>query len=1186
MSSSHKVDGSQQLLKDELELLVRRLQAELEAHLENTAESAVLASLAGSIERIRQAFARLDNAEAAALAQEMAGLARGLATGEIAWDIGGDALFQAVLKISQYMEWLQRDSWQQDFDLLTLINHIRSIRGLSLLDRAEISFPAYEVKTLSPTTATDLRELAVQLRPHLQSALLSLLRDKDKGENLEHIVYFFSQLKDATSEERSYRFWWLAESLLREVAGGGIALDQSINLLLRDIDVRIKRLIETGDLFDDADAARVFSQRFIDRLTSSEGGLARLKERTDYNPPHTDLTAASRSMLKAAGLPDVETLLQTADLLKEALALVRDHVSEMVSKGTADNNDVEQQRLSLHEIANVLVILNMDAPAALLERQGDVLQQWSTATDHDNKAVRIAQFADGLVLVEDSLNGVNEFAYSQQLSTPATSDEIKTVLERRQYQWNLKLIVRELVNQLRRARELASTSLGSSDEMEAWQLALAGLNEVNALLKLLEHQRAVVLLGRLQRVVQALASEKVEESNLVMDAFGEFVATLEYYLRLTDGEAQPDEGILDYAERQITLLEGLSAIPLDLTVDEENDLAAQLDAITASAAPHSQQPMESTNHTSPSSNVTPFETISSVEPEAADIDPEFLEVFLEEAQGELESIREQLPAWRVNLQDQEALSTIRRSFHTLKGSGRMVGLLTIGEFAWQFEQLLNRILDSTLAPSPVIVESVDAAQAALIPLVDGTVNPSKGTEALDTLTQRAQALLRGDPVGLLPSVDHQPTTPSMPEPEPVETAEYTPTPSTPEPEPVETAESVPVAASIAAAEVDPELVEIFLFEAAEILDASDTILERWRLERENSDLLTDLRREMHTLKGSSRMTGFMTIGELAHSMESVLNALSADIAPLDSAAMINVLQQSLDRLNGMVATLRQGAHPGPADDLIAELNRLVGATPFPGKPLAMPEETTDETADETADETVPAVDAVAAEPQVDAVAEPVSSPETSPAVGGELTELDQELVAAFQFEAAELLDSSEVTLQRWGANLADLELLNDLRREMHTLKGSSRMTGFMVIGDLAHAMESLLDAIGKSSLQPTPDIVSALQRALDKLHNMLGRVKSGAELFAAEELLAELRGLLGEKPRESAKPVVVAPKPQVQAAEKLEAPTSEDTIRVSAALLNDLVNEMGESSIYRARVDQGVSALRFNLSELEQTVHR
>ncbi|HBZ99939.1 MAG TPA: hypothetical protein DEO97_15070, partial [Pseudomonas sp.] len=35
-------------------------------------------------------------------------------------------------------------------------------------------------------------------------------------------------------------------------------------------------------------------------------------------------------------------------------------------------------------------------------------------------------------------------------------------------------------------------------------------------------------------------------------------------------------------------------------------------------------------------------------------------------------------------------------FHTLKGSGRMVRALIIGELAWSIENLLNRVLDRTI----------------------------------------------------------------------------------------------------------------------------------------------------------------------------------------------------------------------------------------------------------------------------------------------------------------------------------------------------------------------------------------------------------------------------------------------------------------------------------------------------------
>lgn len=70
----------------------------------------------------------------------------------------------------------------------------------------------------------------------------------------------------------------------------------------------------------------------------------------------------------------------------------------------------------------------------------------------------------------------------------------------------------------------------------------------------------------------------------------------------------------------------------------------------------------------------------------ADADPEFVDVFLEEARGELVTIREQLALWQADPQDRQALTTLRRAFHTLKGSGRMVGAVVIGDFAWEFRE--------------------------------------------------------------------------------------------------------------------------------------------------------------------------------------------------------------------------------------------------------------------------------------------------------------------------------------------------------------------------------------------------------------------------------------------------------------------------------------------------------------------
>lgn len=98
---------------------------------------------------------------------------------------------------------------------------------------------------------------------------------------------------------------------------------------------------------------------------------------------------------------------------------------------------------------------------------------------------------------------------------------------------------------------------------------------------------------------------------------------------------------------------------------------------------------------------------------AEDIDEEIREVFVEEVQEEIDNLRQLLPLWQAKPEDFDALKPIRRVFHTLKGSGRLVGALVLGEFAWKIENLLNRVLDNTIPPRPEVLSLVAEARDVL-----------------------------------------------------------------------------------------------------------------------------------------------------------------------------------------------------------------------------------------------------------------------------------------------------------------------------------------------------------------------------------------------------------------------------------------------------------------------------------------
>lgn len=79
-------------------------------------------------------------------------------------------------------------------------------------------------------------------------------------------------------------------------------------------------------------------------------------------------------------------------------------------------------------------------------------------------------------------------------------------------------------------------------------------------------------------------------------------------------------------------------------------------------------------------------------------DAEMREIFLEEAREVIETARGALADLQERPADAAAMTTVRRAFHTLKGSSRMVGLREFGEAGWACEQLYNaRLADAGAA---------------------------------------------------------------------------------------------------------------------------------------------------------------------------------------------------------------------------------------------------------------------------------------------------------------------------------------------------------------------------------------------------------------------------------------------------------------------------------------------------------
>jgi chemosensory pili system protein ChpA (sensor histidine kinase/response regulator) len=133
------------------------------------------------------------------------------------------------------------------------------------------------------------------------------------------------------------------------------------------------------------------------------------------------------------------------------------------------------------------------------------------------------------------------------------------------------------------------------------------------------------------------------------------------------------------------------------------DAGAQLDATMAALKPQTAEtPLPSA------------ETIQLSQATSEEFDAEILEIFLAEAEEVLASIDHNFQLLKTQPHETELLTAIRRAVHTLKGSGRMVGLRDFGEAAWSVEQVLNLWLRQEHEVTPAIVDLLGQAYSVFV----------------------------------------------------------------------------------------------------------------------------------------------------------------------------------------------------------------------------------------------------------------------------------------------------------------------------------------------------------------------------------------------------------------------------------------------------------------------------------------
>ncbi len=182
-----------------------------------------------------------------------------------------------------------------------------------------------------------------------------------------------------------------------------------------------------------------------------------------------------------------------------------------------------------------------------------------------------------------------------------------------------------------------------------------------------------------------------------------------------------------------------------------------------------------------------------------------------------------------------------------------------------------------------------------------------------------------------------------------------------------------------------------------------------------------------------------------------------------------------------------------------------------------------------------------------------------------MIELD-EIVRDFLTEAKEGLDQLDRDLVALEARPADRELLAQIFRAVHTIKGTCGFLDFRKLERLTHAGENLLARLRDGELALTAELTSGLLAMVDAIRAMLVAIEATGSDGDADfaPLVAELARLLEGRPRAAA-PALASSAP-APAAEPAAA--RNESIRVSVALIDRLMNQVGELVLARNEILQ------------------
>lgn len=316
---------------------------------------------------------------------------------------------------------------------------------------------------------------------------------------------------------------------------------------------------------------------------------------------------------------------------------------------------------------------------------------------------------------------------------------------------------------------------------------------------------------------------------------------------------------------------------------------------------------------------------------------------------------------------------------------------------------------------------------------------------------------------------------------------------------------------------DPELFADFIAEAKEHLETIEPNLLELEKTPDNLALLNDIFRPMHSLKGASGFLGLNRINQLAHKSENILDELRKGSMVVTSEIM-DVILASTDALRQMIDNLEVTNAEGEVEieHIMAQIDAIMAGDSAPQPEPAAPQEATRPTEDAPL-----ATEALEPVAEAEASAQAAESPglSTKEWVASLPCGEPYALTAFGEGHLKDFIDESYEIIASLNDGLLELEenptgrddLVNDLFRFFHNMKGNSGIIGYNELNALTHEAETLLNNVRQGKITPSHELIDLLLLVADVMEGLVQKIEvaSGqATPFDTSPVIKQLQQVL------------------------------------------------------------------------------